>query len=279
MTTLPQKELLRPDEDQDILTKAEKMRVEYIIIEIISKSFNKLKRDIKSDYNQFSFNTAKQMENLIEKVAIRECDKILSAAKVKPDVHKLIVEIKRRRKEARSLLADELKSSKNRLRTLQWIIGNAEIEAKRLVKEKEILMRKDVSQRLKSGREKLKLLHEKYDSLSETWANNHSQVKDKQYPAIPLPQIDPDKRGAGLPRVSGIYFLWDEGKVVYVGQAKKLCDRLRLGSHHILTKNHRISFLFVNQNELTWAECYYIGIARPRLNFGRKAGHYQGDEE
>lgn len=273
MSTLPNKELLRPDE----VTNAEKMRLQYLIIEIISKSFNKLKRDIKSEFNQFSFRTAKQMEELIEKVVVRECNKLLSAAKVKPDVHKLIAEIKRRRKEARSLLADELRSSKNRLRSLQWKIRNAEIEADRLVKEKEALMRKDIAQRLKSGRARLKSLQENYERHSMLWAES---IEPKQeYPAIPLPQITPDKQGAGLPHAPGIYFLWDGDKIVYVGQARRLCERLRLGSHHVLAKNHRISFVFVKPHELNWTECYYIGVAKPRLNFGRKAAHYQGDDD
>lgn len=266
------------EKEQDI-TKAEKIRMEHIIADIISKAFNGLKKDIKSNFNQFSFYTAKQMEGLIEKVVIRECDRILSAAKVKPDVHKLIAEIKRRRKEARSLLADELRSSKNKLKALQWKIENAEVEASRLVREKENLMRKDVAQRLKTGREKLKRLNQNYNDLSETWADNCFQTKGEQYPPIPSPQINPDGQGAGLPRTSGIYFLWDENEIVYVGQARRLCDRLRLGGHHVMTKNHRISFVFTKPHELNWAECYYIGIAKPRLNFGKRAVHREEDEE
>jgi hypothetical protein len=275
MSILPNKGLPGPGE----LTTSEKMRLQYLIIEIISKSFNKLKRNVKSEFNQFSFHTAKQMEKLIEDVVARECNKLLSAAKVKPDVHKLIAEIKRRRKESRSLLADELRSSKNKLRTLQRKIGNAEAEATRLVKEKETMMRKDVAQRLKSGREKLKRLNQNYNDISETWFDNRSQAKGEQYPPIPLPQINPDGQGAGLPRASGIYFLWDENEIVYVGQARKLCDRLRLGSHHVMTEHHRISFVFTKTHELNWAEGYYVGISKPRLNFGKRAAHYKGDDE
>jgi len=275
LSTLPNKELLRPDE----LTNAEKLRLQYIITEIIAKSFSKLKRDIKSDYNLFSFDTGKKMEAIVERVVNGCCDKILSAAKVKPDVHKLITEIKRRRKEARSLLADELRSSKNKLKALQWKIENAEAEASRLVREKEALMRKDVAQRLKTGREKLKLLNQNYNRVSETWADNSFQTKDEQYPPIPSPQINPDGQGSGLPRASGIYFLWDENEIVYVGQARRLCDRLRLGGHHVMTKNHRISFVFAKPHELNWAECYYIGITKPRLNFGKRAAHYKEGEE
>jgi excinuclease UvrABC nuclease subunit len=67
--------------------------------------------------------------------------------------------------------------------------------------------------------------------------------------------------------------------VAYVGQAKRLCDRLRLGNHHVLTENHRISFVFVDPCELNWAECYYIGITKPPLNFGKRASKNKGNEE
>lgn len=95
------------------------------------------------------------------------------------------------------------------------------------------------------------------------------------YPAIPKPTVAPSATGGNLPYTSGIYFLWNGDSVEYVGQTKYLCDRLKLGRHHILQEEHSISFVVINRKELTWAECYYIGICKPRLNFGRMASHYE----
>lgn len=263
----------------EVLTQAEQIRAQYIITDIIVKSFNKLKRDLKSDWHKFSYNTAKNMEGIVEDVIYRQCNKILTASKIKINSHKLIEEIKRRRKEARSHLADELRASRKTLRELHWKIKYAEIEANRLVKEKEILMRKDVAQRLISGREKLKRLKENYDNLSKSWSTrDYRDYSINEYPSIPLPHSAPDNIGSGLPSTAGVYFLWDKDEIVYVGQAKRLCERVRLGSHHVLTEEHKISFVFVKYNELNWAESYYIGVAKPKLNFGKRSTYGKGDE-
>jgi hypothetical protein len=261
----------------EVLTFSERMKLQYAITEIIAKSFAKLKRDVRSDYNKFSRDAAKTMENLIEEVVNKYCHRILSAAKTKPDAEKLISECRKRREEARAILAEELKSGRKKLKTLQWKINNAEAEASRLTKEKEYQLRKDVANRLKSGRSRLKKLKESYSSLSDACVR--AVAYKHEYPDIPLPQFDPNQQGAGIPAAPGIYFLWEGDQIVYVGQARVLCNRLRLGSHHILNEKHRISFIFVKPEELTWTECYYIGLAKPRLNFGRKAAHYQGDDE
>lgn len=90
------------------------------------------------------------------------------------------------------------------------------------------------------------------------------------YPEIPLaPQFRPHNNGEGLPNDPGVYFLWAKGIVEYVGKsAKGLNQRLRLGHHPVLRSDHQISFLLFRPSILAWAESYYIGIARPPLNFG-----------
>ncbi len=87
-----------------------------------------------------------------------------------------------------------------------------------------------------------------------------------RYPPVPSLMLTPD-----LPKASGIYFLWLGNGIDYVGQARRLRDRLRLGAHHVLTAAHRVSFLTFPRKELNWAECYYIGLTRPPKNFGQRA--------
>lgn len=84
----------------------------------------------------------------------------------------------------------------------------------------------------------------------------------------PNPNLIPSKEGDGLPHTSGIYFLWLDGRVDYVGKSSRLSGRLRLGSHHVLSEAHRISYVYVEHDLLDWAEPWYIGLCRPNKNLG-----------
>lgn len=134
--------------------------------------------------------------------------------------------------------------------------------------------RQNLADRLRSGRRRLKILQQRIAVAELTLATKRSDdfvLTGSLYPAAPVPEITPHEDGFGLPEVSGIYFLWaEDGTLDYVGQSIKLNQRLRLGNHHILRGDHKISFLIFDQQNLTWAECYYIGILKPRLNFGMR---------
>ena len=46
------------------------------------------------------------------------------------------------------------------------------------------------------------------------------------YPEIPLvPRFRPNKEGEGLPETSGVYFLWSNSTVEYVGKSVRLKPR------------------------------------------------------
>ncbi|WP_156967785.1 GIY-YIG nuclease family protein [Methylosinus sp. PW1] len=90
---------------------------------------------------------------------------------------------------------------------------------------------------------------------------------NNEYKIVSTYLIRPSKDGAGISSLSGIYFLWSGDVVVYVGQSKNLNKRLRIGVHERLNMKLMISYLMYDEKELNWAECYYIGILRPRLNF------------
>lgn len=88
------------------------------------------------------------------------------------------------------------------------------------------------------------------------------------YPPVPQPTIAPSRDGDGLPAACGVYFFWREGRVEYVGKSVNIKGRARVGRGHLaLADHHRISFILVDAAVLNFAECFYIGVLRPVLNF------------
>lgn len=146
-------------------------------------------------------------------------------------------------------------------------------------KEQGKIERQEAAKQLRLARSRLKLIQREYERISRSCAGivrNASSITGCLYPDVPPPQLQPDRYGAGLPTASGIYFFWQADKVVYVGQSINLFFRVRLTLHHALKEGHRISYLLIPKEELNWAECYYIGILRTPLNFGKKSALYEG---
>ncbi len=196
---------------------------------------------------------------------------------------KLKEELKLKRKEARRSLADELRAGRKKLRTLEWNINNAEAVAERMVEERAREKRKEWSVRLIGAKDRLRKLRLAYTKESLVQMNMAMPVIKEAsfgrlYPDAPPPTVTPTKEGIGIPEAPGIYFLWDGGIVEYVGQSTRLNRRLRLGSHHVLREDHLISFLFFDAIDLTWAENFYIGALRARLNYGALATHKDAND-
>lgn len=93
---------------------------------------------------------------------------------------------------------------------------------------------------------------------------------DVQYPPVPSPMIHVTQHGDGLPEASGVYFVWHNGVIAYVGQSVNLKGRARAG-HEYIQNIDMLSWLELPMAELDWAECYYIGTTRPPLNFRQRA--------
>jgi hypothetical protein len=91
----------------------------------------------------------------------------------------------------------------------------------------------------------------------------------QKYPPIPTATIYPTKLGDNVPTESGIYFLWNKGHIIYVGQSINLQGRLR-SSHPKIQEfpQSTISWVLVSEKELVYAECYYIALCEPPLNRG-----------
>lgn len=227
---------------------------------------------------------AELLQDVMIHILRRNCALIVEAAKAQTRTSSRVAyekaKIAAMRKSSRKRLADELRDGRRVAREIRRTNENAEERARAIVQEKAREMRRALAGRLASGRRRLAAINAAIAEVSPKLTERGlalQQVDASGYPEIPDPSISPHKEGEGLPESPGIYFLWDGNGIYYVGQSIKLSQRLRLGHHHILSANHRISFVHIERQQLTWAECYYIGLVRPKGNFGRNASHYEPD--
>lgn len=188
-----------------------------------------------------------------------------------------VSESKRLIKETRSQLAQNLKKTHSRLNSLR---ASAQALERRLGAMGDVIKaRKALAEQITRARHKLRGLRdlgiqEETALMVKTQANLTPTALSLIYPEVPPPKHTPSNLGIGLPQESGIYFLWKDGVVQYVGRSINLNTRVRLNSHHVLTQEHLISFVMMETRDLTWAECWYIGMLRPQRNFGKHAYHY-----
>lgn len=88
-----------------------------------------------------------------------------------------------------------------------------------------------------------------------------------RYRAVPAPVVEVSLVPE-LPAVSGIYFAWCDGRVVYVGQSRNLGRRCVLGKKHpCLQAGDKLSWVEEPALRLRLAEAFYIGILQPARNF------------
>lgn len=87
------------------------------------------------------------------------------------------------------------------------------------------------------------------------------------YPAVPLPSRVASREGSGIPKRPGIYFVWSDKIVVYVGMSECLKNRVCL-SHEKIREGDSVSWIeWPDVAGILFAESYYIGICRPCRNF------------
>lgn len=84
-------------------------------------------------------------------------------------------------------------------------------------------------------------------------------------PPPPRETMSIDVTRAAMAGVSGCYFLWDDDKIDYVGQAGCIAKRLS-PSHHRLQPHHRVSVVEMPEDRSVIAESYYIWRYEPPLN-------------
>jgi hypothetical protein len=260
-------------------TYAEILRKEQFLKHLAKSCWEKARRMLGPE-GRLLRNSERELEYLFTQVVVREHAKIREASKAKPATFNAVIKAKELRQKARSDLALELRQARQRLRDLRKPLIAAEatfaVELRR--------MRKEVADDIRASRKRAaelrafaRTLEDKVaNEVRELWERLSSEAISRselerragKYPGVPQPMVDATPTGEGLPPTSGIYFLWEAEKVVYVGKSIRLCNRLRRPGHHVLAAGHRISFVLIPVAELDWAESFYIGVLRPELNFG-----------
>jgi len=89
------------------------------------------------------------------------------------------------------------------------------------------------------------------------------------YPPIGSQMIQFNRRRESgiIPAFSGIYFINRGGETIYIGRAKNIKRRICL-NHPIPKDGDFISWTLFPIKELAYAEHFYIGVMRPKLNKG-----------
>jgi hypothetical protein len=260
-----------------VLTKADEKRMDNILLDAAKRAIRKIEKDLIIDRDHYT-KISKYISSAFEYALKKECDLLIKASKTKPSVINAIEECKAIRGRARKEKAEELKSARKKLRETKWKIQSAELIAEKLVQEHSKESRKIWADKLRSAKIRLNRLQEAHTERSRVISthaimNQHMDKDYHGYPCVPKATTPAAKCNDDFPASPGIYFFWNGEVVEYVGQSINLSNRLKLGHHHVLRTDHVVSFVSVNRPELTWAECYYIGLLRPQLNFGVNASH------
>lgn len=132
-----------------------------------------------------------------------------------------------------------------------------------------ILEREKREYETKINRQKaiLKQMREREKKLSLSIYDLESRLSGFKYSTpsppvgIAVTRLDKDM----IPEGSGCYFAWEGVVVRYVGKAVNLRKRLT-GAHHAVTDDHLLTWIEIPVDDLYFAEAYYIGTLRPRMN-------------
>lgn len=84
---------------------------------------------------------------------------------------------------------------------------------------------------------------------------------------VPPPAVKASDAACGVPDAPGVYFVWLDEMLLYVGKSDSLNKRLRLRSHHVLREGMGLSWVLVTGAELRLRERKEILTQRPLLNF------------
>jgi hypothetical protein len=160
-------------------------------------------------------------------------------------------------------------------RAAEEMTRTAQAEANDLLKK----TRHAVARQLAGTRTKLRRLKGELAAVEKAllpFVNGHCERHE--YGLVPGPIAEASRLGQGLPAVPGIYFVWNGGRVVYVGQSVRLSGRCILGSHHAILPGDMLSWVEELPARLNFAESFYIGILKPERNFGLRARRFVQDE-
>jgi hypothetical protein len=103
-------------------------------------------------------------------------------------------------------------------------------------------------------------------------ADYHPPSKPTDYPPPPPPASLPPThhKNSSLPNRPGVYFVWSNNSIEYVGQSVRLAERATI-KHENIGCNDYLSWLEFEEWRLDFAEAFYIGTQQPVRNFGSSA--------
>ena len=166
-------------------------------------------------------------------------------------------------------------AAKRRVKGREKTLANTKA---RLKKEEATL-----TERAVRGREISKIKHANGVRTAQLMAKAAQQerisLQNGMYPKVPAVAIKAARfKDSGLPGEAGIYFVWRNGCVVYVGQSISLRERATT-LHENIEEGDSLSWVTIDPRTLDFAECYYIGILQPQNNFGTRARHRRGGDD
>lgn len=134
-----------------------------------------------------------------------------------------------------------------------------------------------IAAQLRSSRGKLRKLRSEVQALESRAADLHANIKalgfsahGKEFQCAPPPLVAPTRGGKAIPKKPGIYFVWLDGSIVYVGKSTNLNRRVTL-AHQNIHPGDMISFIECDPVTLEFTESFYIGYYMPRRNYARSA--------
>lgn len=258
------------------LTTAQANRVEDMLYRAARNAFRKALNSLKDGFPRVHI-ASEGFDRAIE----GQLKNMADAARLTPKAARktLREELASKRKKARSDLTAELRKGRQYLKSIHYRITNADKIATVKMREHEIEQRKAIAASLMGAKTSLKRLKAQHKEISrrlqETAFNMDLKSILDAYSPPPDPWIKASKIANDVPAIPGVYFFWSGEEIVYVGRSTNLFKRLKLGSHHRLTERHMISYIPITREKITWAECFYIGVCQPQLNFGKSATHYK----
>lgn len=125
----------------------------------------------------------------------------------------------------------------------------------------------------------IKASHGGLDFDLKFWAERKDgisvQCVEAAYP--PPPTVAFLRAGCRLPRASGVYFVYSSPKeCVYVGKSKNMAKRVTWSwdfTGRGYSGTFLVAWLLFDVEEISFAECHYIGLLRPRYNFRNLRKH------
>lgn len=150
---------------------------------------------------------------------------------------------------------EELGMASVRNQKLEFEQRQLDVQMKNYVQWKQTI--RDIEKRAKS-----KYWKKMARTRAEAFASLH---ENQEPPSPPTDTVSLDVARKAFAGVSGVYFLWANDCIQYVGRANCIGSRLS-PSHHRAQPGHRVSVVSMSISDSWVAECFYIWKYRPALN-------------